>query len=113
MSCTDHLILKRESNGAEVASCEVMGGVDESEILDIAVVSTYRRQGLALGLLTEVFAWAKQNQRQAVWLEVRASNAGAIALYEKVGFLPIRVRKNYYKNGDATFEDAIVMKYKV
>jgi ribosomal-protein-alanine N-acetyltransferase len=58
-------------------------------------------------LLAETFDWARQNQRQALWLEVRASNDAAIQLYLKNGFLQMSMRQRYY----ADFEDALVMKY--
>jgi [ribosomal protein S18]-alanine N-acetyltransferase len=90
-----------------VASLELMCGVDDAEILNIETLPSHRRLGLAQGLLAQAFDWARQNQRQAVWLEVRASNTGAIALYAKMGFTQISVRARYYSDG----EDALVMKY--
>ncbi|SQB26002.1 ribosomal-protein-alanine N-acetyltransferase [Citrobacter koseri] len=43
-----------------------------------------------------------------LWLEVRASNAAAIALYESLGFNEATVRRNYYPTADGR-EDAIIM----
>lgn len=96
-----------EENGEIVASIEIMCGVDDAEILNIETSPNHRRQGFAQSLLVEAFDWARQNQRQAVWLEVRASNDAAIKLYLKMGFLQISTRKRYYSDG----EDALVMKY--
>jgi [ribosomal protein S18]-alanine N-acetyltransferase len=90
-----------------VASLELMRGVDDAEILNVETRASHRRQGLAQGLLAEAFDWARQNQRQAVWLEVRASNDAAINLYRKTGFVQVNTRKRYYSDG----EDALVMKY--
>ena len=43
-----------------------------------------------------------------LWLEVRASNASAIALYESLGFNEATIRRNYYPTTDGR-EDAIIM----
>ena len=107
MSANDTLFFTREAGGAVVASIEILHGVDDAEILNIETLPSHRRQGLAQSLLAEAFDWARQNQRQAVWLEVRASNDAAIQLYLKNGFLQISMRERYY----ADFEDALVMKY--
>ena len=102
-----HLILSRMDAGAIVATIEIMRGVDDAEILNIETLSSHRRKGLAQSLLTEAFDWARQHQRQAVWLEVRAGNDAAVNLYRKTGFVQISTRKRYYADG----EDALVMKY--
>lgn len=44
-----------------------------------------------------------------LWLEVRASNAAAIALYESLGFNEATIRRNYYPTTDGR-EDAIIMR---
>ncbi|MEY4295011.1 MAG: hypothetical protein RLY82_699 [Pseudomonadota bacterium] len=106
-----HLIFSHAENSEIVASIEIMRGVDDAEILNIETLPSHRRRGFAQNLLNQAFDWARQNQRQAVWLEVRASNAGAIALYGKMGFEQIRVRKHYYDNSGGHVEDALVMKY--
>ncbi|MFM2083849.1 MAG: ribosomal protein S18-alanine N-acetyltransferase [Pseudomonadota bacterium] len=102
-----HLLLSRLDAGATVATIEIMRGVDDAEILHIETLPSHRRQGLAQSLLTEAFDWARQHQRQAVWLEVRAGNDAAVSLYRKTGFVQISTRKRYYADG----EDALVMKY--
>jgi ribosomal-protein-alanine N-acetyltransferase len=43
-----------------------------------------------------------------LWLEVRASNVAAIALYESLGFNEATIRRNYYPTADGR-EDAIIM----
>ncbi len=107
------LLLQREAVDAAsgavatVAQCELMCGVDEADILHIETQPSHRRRGLARSLLKEVFAWCADHDRSAVWLEVRASNAAAIALYEQMGFVHVSTRSCYYSDG----EDALVMKY--
>ena len=102
----EHVFFTRTAAGATVASMELMRGVDEAEVLNIETLPSHRRQGLAASLLREAFAWGRMNQRVGIWLEVRTSNAAAIALYAKLGFQTVSTRKRYYSDG----EDALVMK---
>ncbi|HBH66256.1 MAG TPA: ribosomal-protein-alanine N-acetyltransferase, partial [Erwinia persicina] len=44
-----------------------------------------------------------------LWLEVRASNHAAIALYEQLDFNEVSIRRNYYPAADGGKEDAIMM----
>lgn len=69
----------------------------------IAVAADFRRRGVAGELLERAF----EGMEGEAFLEVRRSNAPAIALYEKLGFKKISERKNYY---DEPPEDAIIMK---
>ena len=73
----------------------------ELEITQLAVKKAYQGQGLANQLM-EFLA----DRPKRIFLEVRASNQVARALYEKHGFLPVGQRKNYYQN---PVEDAILM----
>ena len=65
----------------------------ELEITQLAVKKAYQGQGLANQLM-EFLA----DRPERIFLEVRASNQVARALYEKHGFLPVGQRKNYYQN---------------
>lgn len=76
----------------------------EADIARVAVLSEYRRQGIATELLLKSFA---ENGADCAFLDVRESNAAAINLYESLGFQRIGVRNNYYS--DPT-ENAILMK---
>ena len=80
---------------------------DEGELLQIAVDKAMRRRGIADMLLGAALSYADENALKSVFLEVRKSNAAAIALYEKHGFRPLRLRKEYYSS---PVEDAVVMK---
>jgi ribosomal-protein-alanine N-acetyltransferase len=102
-----NLLFVRKEDEDTVASLELMRGVDDAEILNVETRQSHRRRGLAYGLMMDAIAWARQNQRQAVWLEVRVGNAAAVSLYRKIGFQQISTRKRYYPDG----EDALVMKY--
>lgn len=74
----------------------------EVELLDIAVLPDYRNAGVGTAILKEFISTCDKD----IFLEVRRSNASAIALYEKFGFEEIGVRKNYYSSPT---EDALVM----
>ena len=74
------------------------------EVLLIGVDEQFKRHGLGRALLEHVLL-----DSQEAFLEVRQSNAAAIALYEGLGFIKVGVRKKYYSDGQ---EDAIVMHWK-
>ena len=81
--------------------------LDESDMMNIAVDPRYRRQGIAQALVEELVKCLARKESRCLTLEVRASNAGAIALYEKLGFVQVGLRKNYYRNPR---EDAMILR---
>ena len=85
--------------------------LDEAHLLNIAVMSPHQRQGAGRLMLQYVMAHARDAGAARMFLEVRASNKPAQALYLRSGFLSIRRRKAYYEIPDspAQREDAIVM----
>ena len=80
--------------------------LDEGFITNVVVHPAYRRQGIATALLAELETYGKAHDLTRITLEVRASNAPAIALYRKHGFQEAGRRKNYYQQPR---EDAIIM----
>ena len=80
--------------------------LDEGYITNVAVRPAYRRQGIASDLLGVFERFARGHQLAFLTVEVRASNAAAIALYEKMGYARVGVRKNYYEHPR---EDAVIM----
>ena len=72
----------------------------------MAVSPDARRQGIARALLRELLARAAERALAFVTLEVRASNAPAIALYAQAGFESVGTRRNFYT---APTEDAVLM----
>jgi ribosomal-protein-alanine N-acetyltransferase len=86
-----------------------MHGVDEMHLLNITVAPAHQRQGWARCLLDALCLWSRGLRAQWLWLEVRASNAPARALYAGYGFRPVGVRKGYYPAGAGPREDAVVM----
>lgn len=84
----------------------LMQAADEGELLRIGVDLSCRRQGIGRALMERMADWAREKEIATGYLEVRAGNAAAIALYEDQGYESLGVRKNYYKN---PVEDAIIM----
>ena len=70
-----------------------------AELQRIAVTPRLRRRGLAGALLDAVLADARGKQAQRLLLEVRETNAGALAFYERAGFVEIDRRPRYYRDG--------------
>jgi ribosomal-protein-alanine N-acetyltransferase len=78
----------------------------EADVLTVAVLPEYARQGIATHFMGELEKWSEEKQASAMMLEVGVENIGAIALYEKLSYQTIATRKNYYGQG----LDAFVMR---
>ena len=78
--------------------------LQEADMMNIAVADSHRRRGIAKMLVEELI---RQLDAYQLTLEVRASNAPAIALYEKLGFQQVGLRKNYYRKPK---EDALILR---
>ena len=81
--------------------------LDETDMMNVAVHPDYRRRGIGEALIETLVAQLKARNSRCLTLEVRASNAPAIALYEKLDFAQIGRRKNYYRNPK---EDALILR---
>lgn len=79
---------------------------DEAELQLIATSEMYRRCGRGRKILDDLIGEAKRRGAKKMFLEVRVSNASAMLLYLKAGFVGLYVRSRYYSDG----EDAVVMK---
>jgi ribosomal-protein-alanine N-acetyltransferase len=77
---------------------------DAFHLMNVAVDPEHRRRGIARMLLSEMLETTGHDAN--ITLEVRVSNAGAIALYEEFGFRAVGTRKRYYTD---TGEDALIM----
>ena len=77
----------------------------ELQIQNLATLPAMRRRGIAAKLLEYVVVRSRASTLASVWLEVRASNAAAITLYERFGFSACGKRSAYYPDG----EDALIM----
>lgn len=98
-----------EAGGEIIGHAVLMSAAGEAHLLNITVSSDWRRQGLGRALLNHMLDTAKTYRATVVFLEVRPSNPGAIALYEQSGFEAIALRKGYYPAQDGR-EDALVMR---
>jgi ribosomal-protein-alanine N-acetyltransferase len=87
-----------------VGSQSVLG---ESDMMNVAVHPDHRRKGIAEALVQALSDGLKQRGNVCLTLEVRASNDPAIALYEKLGFAQVGLRRNYYRNPK---EDALILR---
>ena len=81
--------------------------VDETDVMNVAVHPDHRRKGIAEALIGKLVSELKARGSHALMLEVRDSNVPAISLYEKLGFLQVGLRKNYYRNPK---EDARILR---
>jgi len=80
--------------------------VDAWHVMNIAVDPEHRGRGIATMLLERLFELTSDDVRRGYTLEVRVSNATAIALYERLGFEGRGIRRGYYTDNR---EDALIM----
>jgi ribosomal-protein-alanine N-acetyltransferase len=89
--------------GFAVASCLLL---EPAEIEGLVVDERYRRQGIGSALIRACKDWAANAGALNIRLEVRASNAAALALYQRHGFSAVGHRRAYYS---APIEDAVLL----
>lgn len=75
--------------------------LDTAEVYNIAVEEAYRRCGCGTRLLRKLIEHAAARGAREMFLEVHENNVAAVALYTAHGFTAVRLRKNYYKSGNA------------
>ncbi|GAB3152700.1 ribosomal protein S18-alanine N-acetyltransferase [Microbispora hainanensis] len=78
---------------------------DQADVQTIAVLADHRRAGVGTALLNELLTEAARRGAVSVFLEVRADNPAAQAMYERFGFRRLGLRRRYYEDGT----DAITM----
>ena len=79
----------------------------ETDMMNVAVLPRARRQGIAQRLILELVARLKQQGSHCLSLEVRPSNAAAVALYQGLGFSQVGRRPNYYRHPK---EDGLILR---
>ena len=92
--------------GSVVGYAGLMMTGDDGHVTTIAVDPVWHRHKIGTRLLLAVAREARRRGAANLTLEVRMGNAGAQAMYQKFGFRPAGVRKNYYVESN---EDALVM----
>jgi ribosomal-protein-alanine N-acetyltransferase len=95
-----------EQEGQVVAILVIWMIVDEAHIATIATHPEFRRRGIGRELLVHALREAVQEGAQRAFLEVRAGNETALAMYHGMGFAEDGRRRRYYKDNG---EDAILM----
>ena len=103
----------RDATGRLIAYFLVMPVVDEAHLLNISVRGDLQGLGIGLYLLDRVVMLTRAKGLQAILLEVRPSNARALAVYSRYGFVQIGLRKGYYPAANNQREDAVVMRLTV
>ena len=95
--------------GAELVGYFVLiVAVGEAHLLNLSVSAAHQRQGAGSVLLTEAMRLAREKMAHHIFLEVRPSNAPALALYSAFNFRRIAERRGYYPVHDGR-EDALVL----
>jgi ribosomal-protein-alanine N-acetyltransferase len=87
-----------------------MPGADELHLLNLTVMPEWQGCGLGRHLLDALEAICRQRCWPLLWLEVRAGNERALALYRRRGFAEVGLRRDYYPAATGRREDAIVMR---
>lgn len=101
-----NLKLNAEGQMAGFAITQIV--LNEATLFNIAVHPDWQHRGLGRTLLNALIEQLENRGVVTLWLEVRASNSVAIALYEDLGFNEVTLRRNYYPSAIGR-EDAIVM----
>ena len=99
-------VLERSGELIGYGVLSVAGG--EAHILNVCVAPIEQGRGLGRRILARLLDLARWHRAERVFLEVRPSNAAAVALYDSIGFNEIGRRPNYYP-GKRGREDALVM----
>ena len=100
------LWLVAEENGQVFGYVGSQTVLDESDMMNVAVDPGFRRQGIARALIETLIAELSKMGSRCLRLEVRVSNENARALYARMGFQQLGLRKNYYHNPK---EDALIL----
>ena len=98
------------NNGEVVGYIFLFHLFEEGELLNIATRPDMRKRGIAQMLIDRMHEVMREKNVERITLEVRESNVAAKSLYEKNGFSPIAIRKNYYTR---PLEDGIVMEKRI
>lgn len=98
-----------DAAGELVGYMVAMAGVDELHLLNITVAPDWQGQGHGQALMLALQQHARQRGLATLWLEVRESNQRARALYRRLGFEEVGLRRGYYPAA-VRREDAVVMR---
>jgi ribosomal-protein-alanine N-acetyltransferase len=97
-------------NGEMIGFANSSWVLDEGELLNIAVLESYRNNGIAGELFEKMERFFSEKGIKIIYLEVREKNQPALSFYEKYGFIKNGFRKNYYRNPD---DNGVLMMKKI
>lgn len=100
------LYLVAETDGLLVGCCGVTNVCGEGNINNVVVQEAYRGQGIAYAMMQELLVRGREMGCTEFTLEVRVSNAPAIHVYQKLGFVSEGIRPRFYEK---PVEDAMIM----
>lgn len=98
-----------DDDGRIVGYAGAAFGPDDADVQTIAVAPSFQRGGLGRRMMTALIDEATERECGQLFLEVRADNDAAIALYRHLGFEQISVRSSYYAPGI----DAVIMRLRL
>lgn len=101
-----NLYLVMDCDGVIAGYCGLWSVLDEGQITNVAVQSTFRNQGIGGVLVRELLKKGKERGLTAFTLEVRESNKYAVQLYKRCGFEEVGIRPNFYEKPT---ENAVIM----
>jgi ribosomal-protein-alanine N-acetyltransferase len=102
----ERVALLKDTSGRAVGFCVWQEVADEAHVHNVAVSRSHRRQGLGRRLLAACLGLAARRGARRAFLDVRAGNGAALALYVGLGFREVARRRGYYAEPS---EDAVVM----
>ncbi len=102
----DTLYLTVRQEGRLAGYCGFLQSSDEADVMNVAVAPEFRNRGVGRRMLQELMERGRGRGVLRYTLEVRQSNAAAIHLYEKLGFVFAGIRKNFYEKPT---ESAVIM----
>lgn len=82
---------------------------DQAHLLEIAVDARVRKHGFGGQLVRAIINFTLRHSGESVYLEVRKSNANAVAFYQHLGFVVVDTKSAYYSDG----EDAYAMCFRL
>ena len=107
MSPASRYWIAADESGAPIGYGGVKVGGDQADVMTIGVAPQARGSGVGRAILDALLDWARQAGAAEIFLDVRPSNEGAIALYNSRGFVEIGRRPRYFRN---PVEEAVEMR---
>lgn len=107
LSDENYIVIIAKETDALMGYCVLLCTGEEADITNVCTAASARGKGVATAVLTALMEEGMSRGVRSFFLEVRESNAPARALYTKLGFEEIGIRKNYYEEPR---EHAVLMK---